>query len=137
MPFNFKRAILFGLLWWLIAFITISILMFLPWFRDVELRWNIAWFVLETPLTLLWAKAYFKTDAPHIIKGVKLAVTALVVSVILDAIISVSLFIHSYQEFFGNWVMYIGYLIFFVLTIYAGGEFDATYTKEEDNVTSN
>jgi len=127
-----KRAIPFAGLYWLIAFVVISILMFFPWIKGNELRVQAVWWVLQIPITLMWAKAYFKADPPTIKKGVALAVTTLLIGAALDAAITVPFFVHSYAEFFGDAKLYVGYAIFTVLVVYAGWEYDKTYTSSEN-----
>jgi len=102
----------------------------LPWFKDSEFRVDIAWYILEIPIVLIWAKMYFKADPPTTKKGLMLGLVALVAGTILDMIITVPLFVKSYAMYFGDWMLYIGYVELLVLTTYAGYEFDGTYTKE-------
>lgn len=129
---NIKRALGFAVLLWIIIFGVISVLMFAPWFRDSEMRVNIFWYVLAVPIVLLWAKAYFKMDEPTAKKGLFLGLIALVVGTILDAVITVPFFVKDYALFFGDWTMYIGYVEVLFLTIFAGAEFDATYSKPKN-----
>ncbi|MBU2542635.1 hypothetical protein KJ785_03685 [Patescibacteria group bacterium] len=126
---NIKRAIIFGIGVWIAAFVIISILMFTPWFKDSQTRAQVTWWILEIPAVLLLAKWYFKMDPPTIKKGFLLGVIGLVVGIILDSVITVPLFVKSYTVFFGNWLMYVGFVWGIVLTTYAGYEFDATYSK--------
>lgn len=127
-----KRALGFGLILWIAAFMIISIFMFLPWFKESQMRVQIAWWVLEIPVVLLAAKWYFKVDPPTIKKGFLLGVIGLVSGAVLDMIITVPLFAKtSYAEFFGDWKMWVGYAIVLLLTIFAGFEFDKTFTKRE------
>ena len=49
---------------------------------------------------------------------------------ILDIIITVPLFVKSYGDFYGNWMMWVGFALFIVLTVFAGFEFDSTYTHK-------
>ncbi|HAT03913.1 MAG TPA: hypothetical protein DCS29_04035 [Candidatus Magasanikbacteria bacterium] len=127
---NLKRAFGYGAMLWVIIFVVISILIFLPWFKDSEFRVDIAWYILEIPIVLIWAKMYFKADPPTTKKGLMLGLVALVAGTILDMIITVPLFVKSYAMYFGDWMLYIGYVELLVLTTYAGYEFDGTYTKE-------
>lgn len=131
---NIKRAIGFGIMFWVLAFVVISILMFSPWFKDGEMRQNITWWILEIPITLLLAKWYFKKVTPTAKNGLVLGVLGLITGSILDAAITVPLFVKSYSLFFGNWLMYVGYGIVLLLCIYAGYEFDATFTKPTESV---
>lgn len=126
---NIKRAIGFGIMFWILAFVVISIAMFSPWFKESQFRTMAAWWVLEIPATLLLAKWYFKTVSPTIKNGFWLGIIGLTVGIILDCIITVPLFVKSYSVFFSNWLMYVGYAEIILLCLLAGYEFDATYTE--------
>lgn len=128
---NLKRAVGFGVLMWIFVFVLWSIILFIPLFRDSKMLQFLVYWVLLIPVVLSTAKWYFKSDPPTIKKGIVIGIVALVVGAILDAIITVPLFIGSYSEFFLNKLMYIGYLELVILTAYAGFEFDATFSKPE------
>jgi hypothetical protein len=131
---NYKRAFGFGVILWVIIFVVVSILMFTPWVKDSQLRFQVVGWVLEIPIVLLMAKWYFKKDAPTIKKGFLLGLVGIVVGNILDIFITIPLFIGSYAVVYGNWKMYIGYAILLILAIFAGWEFDGTYSsREEEN----
>ena len=130
---NLKRVFEYSVLLWIIIFAIISIVMFLPWFKDSQLRVQIAWWVLEIPVVLIWAKMYFKVGTLTWKKGLHLGLVALVVGTILDMIITVPLFVRSYTTYFGSWTLYVGYLELLVLTTLAGGEFDATFSKPAED----
>ena len=127
---NYKRALGFGALLWIFVFVAISILMFIPGLKDNQLRIQIAWWILEIPIVLFMAKWYFKADTPTAKKGFLLGVVGLVVGNILDMVITVPLFVGSYVEFYGSWMLYVGFVLLPALTTFAGWEFDGTYTKE-------
>ncbi|HAZ28906.1 MAG TPA: hypothetical protein DCY48_03995 [Candidatus Magasanikbacteria bacterium] len=131
MTINLKRAIGFGILLWVFIFVVISILMFLPGLKDNETRIYFGWWLAEIPVVFLTAKWYFKQDPPSIQKGIMLGIVAIIVGSLLDSLITVPLFVHSYAEFFGDWRLYVGLLEMLVLTTAAGFEYDRTYTKRE------
>lgn len=135
--FNPKRAVGFGVMLWILIFVLISILMFTPWFKDSEMRIQIAWWVLEIPMVLLLAKWYFRVVEPTIKKGFLLGLTALVVGNILDLIITIPLFVSQqseqpYLEYYADWKMWFGFVLLLALTTFAGFEFDGTFTKKEE-----
>ena len=130
---NYKRALGFGILLWVFVFVIISILIFMPFFKDSSMRVNIAWWVIQIPLVLLMAKWYFKQKQPSLKEGFYLGLIALVIGAILDAVITVPLFIKSYSGFFGNWEMYVGYAELLLLTTLAGWEFDGPVAKIDKN----
>ena len=127
---NFKRALGMGALIWVFAFMVISIVMFLPWFKEGNLRVMIAWWVAEIPVVLLLAKWYFKQRRPNFKEGFLVGLVAISVGVVLDSIFTVPLFVQAnYAEFYGNWTLYIGYAEFLVLSTLAGWEFDGPVAK--------
>lgn len=126
---NIKRAVLFGTMVWVAALVVISILMFTPWFADSQTRIQVIWWIVEIPVVLLLAKWYFKTVEPTIKNGAKLGLVGLLIGVVLDVLITVPIFVKSYTEFYSNELMYVGFVIGWLVCIYAGYEFDATYTK--------
>jgi hypothetical protein len=129
---NIKRSIGFGVLLWISAFVIISILMFSPWFSDSETRIHVGWWILEIPLVLLLAKWYFKADPPTLKKGFLLGLIGLLVANLLDLAITVPFVVKSsYNEFYGNWTLWVGFALVLLLTSFAGFEYDATYSKQE------
>ena len=91
----------------------------------------VIYWILLVPVTLLSAKWYFKEDSPTLKKGLLLGLIGLAVGIVLDLIITVPLFIKSYSEFYSQWELYVGFAIFLLVCMYAGFEFDATYTKDK------
>ncbi|MFZ2189621.1 MAG: hypothetical protein WA057_00330 [Candidatus Magasanikiibacteriota bacterium] len=129
---NFKRMIGFGIMFWIIAFVVLSIIMFLPWLVEKSLLVNIIWWILEIPIVLFWAKAYFKADAPTVKKGFLLGIFALVIGTILDMIFTIPLFVKSYVVYYSTWTLYVGYAWLILLATYAGYEFDGTYCRPSE-----
>ncbi|MBI5222403.1 MAG: hypothetical protein HY980_02815 [Candidatus Magasanikbacteria bacterium] len=124
------RAVIFGATLWIAAFVVISIVMFTPWFKENMLRVMVVWWILEIPVVFLLAKWYFKADPPTIKKGLLLGLIGLVVSMALDAVITVPLFVKSYAAFYGDWKVWFGLIEVLILCVLAGGEFDKTFTKQ-------
>jgi len=96
-----------------------------PLFDGIRAMWWIEW-IMTGFVTLLVAKWYFKQDEPTLVKGIKLG--------ILPAILLAALPMW-YSDLWGvglpYWKVYVTPIIVFVLTAYAGFEFDQTYTKRE------
>ncbi|MBI2436153.1 MAG: hypothetical protein HYV41_00175 [Candidatus Magasanikbacteria bacterium] len=139
---NIKRALGFSLLFWVIIFVIVSILMFLPWIKESETRISVAWWILEIPVVLLLAKWYFKTNHPDAKEGFLLGLLALIVGTILDLIITIPLFISQqsqepYLDYYSDWKMWVGFALLLALTTFAGYEFDATYTKSDETNSHN
>lgn len=128
---NIKRLLGFGVMLWILIFIVWSILIFLPFLEGKDAAQYIIYWVLLIPIVLLLAKWYFKEDPPTWRKGLVLGVAGIVVGTVLDLIITVPLFIKSYSQFYGNWMLWLGFLITIILCILAGAEFDKTFTKPE------
>jgi hypothetical protein len=128
---NIKRAIGFGVLLWIFIFVMWSIIIFLPYLKDHVNLQHIVWYVVEIPLVLLLAKWYFKQRKPNIKEGFLLGVVALLVGVVLDVAITVPLFVKSYSQFYGSWMLYVGFVELLVLTTLAGWEFDGPVARTE------
>ena len=130
---NIKRGILFGVIFWVLIFIIISILMFLPWVKDSSVRINMIWYVLEIPVILLLAKWYFKQKKPSLKEWFLIGITALIIGTVLDMIITVPIFLKgNYAQFYGDWMLYIGYVEVVVIATISGWEFDGPVAKTEN-----
>jgi hypothetical protein len=137
---NIKRAVGFGAMLWIAAFVSISILMFAPWFKESASRYQIAWILLEIPVVLLLAKWYFKMNIPTVKKGFLLGVIGLITSSVLDLIITIPLFLAPNTDtpigdFFFDWKMLVGFGLVLVLTTYAGYEFDGPIGAVKETVS--
>lgn len=129
-----KRAIVTGIILWLLIFVVLSILMFTPFLKDrVMVRYTIFWLLL-VPMTLLSAKWYFKMDPPNLKKGLCLGLIILAISIVFDLAVTVPVFVKSYAKFFSDWKLYFGLSEILLLCMYAGWEFDDTYTKLETSI---
>ena len=127
---KYARMLGFGAMLWIAAFVVISIVMFTPWFKESQLRIMSAWWIVEIPVVLLLSKWYFKADPPTVKKGFLLGIVGLAVSMALDAIITVPLFVKSYAVFYGSWQLWVGLVEILALCVLAGWEFDKTFTKQ-------
>ena len=127
---KYARMLGFGAMLWIAAFVVISIVMFTPWFKESQLRIMAAWWIVEIPVVLLLSKWYFKADPPTVKKGFLLGIVGLAVSMALDAIITVPLFVKSYAVFYGSWQLWVGLVEILALCVLAGWEFDKTFTKQ-------
>ncbi len=129
---NYKRALMTGVMLWVIIFVVVSILMFMPGLQNKVLSQHIIFWILLIPITLLLAKWHFRMDPPNIKKGLLLGVIMLVAATVLDSIITVPFFVKSYAVFFANPLLYMGYGEILILSVFAGFEFDKTFTKPEE-----
>ncbi|MFH1286644.1 MAG: hypothetical protein ABII02_02745 [Candidatus Magasanikbacteria bacterium] len=128
---NIKRAIGFGVMLWVLIFIEVSAVMFIPSLENKIMTQHIIHWIILIPMVLLLAKWYFKVDPPTLKKGVFLGLIGLVIAIILDLIITVPFFVKDYG-FFGDWKLWVGMVEAILLTAFAGFEFDETYTAKVD-----
>lgn len=128
---NIKRAVGFGAMLWILIFVLLSILLFLPFLEGRTLAVHVIFWIFLIPIVLLLAKWYFKADPPTMKKGFFLGIIGVIVGIILDLIITVPLFIKSYDVFFTDWMLWFSLVEVVVLTTFAGFEFDKTFTKME------
>lgn len=130
---NIKRAIGYGVMSWVLIFVAFSVLMFSPWFRDGRTRIFVAHWILLIPIVWLLAKWYFKATPPTWKKGLYLGLIGLATGTVLDLVITVPLFVKSYAVYYGDWRLWTGFAWSVALCVFAGWEFDATYSKKEEN----
>jgi hypothetical protein len=135
---NIKRAIGFSILLWVFTFVIWSIIIFIPALVDKMMLQYFIYWVLLVPVVLFLAKWYYKQDPPSVKKALQLGTFALVVMFVLDAIITIPLFIAPQQEvgywaglefFYVQWQMWVSFVWFMALMLFAGWEFDRTFTK--------
>lgn len=106
---NWGRTILYGAFIWVLIFFEVSILMF--GFELQGLNYYAAHYVLLAIIIALIGSMYFnkRGTKKSAKEGLKAGLVFLAVELVLDAIITVPLFIHSYL-FFLDPMMFIGYL---------------------------
>jgi len=126
-----KRALTFGVLFWVFVFVLWSIIMFMPFLKGHATTQYIVWWVVEIPLVLLLAKWYFKQRKPNLKEGFMLGIIALLVATVLDMAITVPLFVKSFGKFYGDWRLYVGLVEMLFLTTLAGWEFDGPVARTE------
>lgn len=119
-----KRAILLGIVIWIIAVLFYSISYYVPILEDADTQANIVLFVTVIPLVWLGCYFYYKKDNKT--HGFKVGQTMLLTSVALDALITVPLFLipngGSHYSFFtslGFWIIAFEFLIVAILYWYA------------------
>jgi len=117
---KYIRAVLFGAVAWALVFVEWSILAFTPGVKDIgNWQWVIHFLVLIAIISFV-VSIYGK--GKYVMNGLLLGAIMLVTGIVLDAIISMPLFIApqgtSYSEFFLNPWMLVGYVEFLALTWY-------------------
>ncbi len=101
------RAIKFGALLWGFIFVEWSIIMFAPVLKDLGQWQFVLHYLVLIPLVMICAKWYYqKKDKTN---GFLLGVVFLLTGIVLDAIITVPLFIGGDYSFFTSWLMLVGY----------------------------
>jgi len=111
------RAILTGILLWVLIFFEVSILMF-----GLKLQgylYYIIHFILLILLVAIASILYFKKVKGSLTEGLVLGVIYIIIGVILDAIITVPLFIKDYS-FFIQWNLLVGLLETIAITTIIG-----------------
>lgn len=101
-----KRAILTGALLWVLIFFEVSILMF--GFKLQGAVYYFAHYLLAAILTTICAMIYFNKNKASAKTGFILGIIYLVTGIILDATITIPLFVKSYN-FFANPLLWLGY----------------------------
>ncbi len=130
---NYKKATIGAILLWVLIFVTWSIVIFLPPFKDGN---NMMWqYIIHYVLLILWiwivAKIYFGKVVASSKEGLIYGIYVLIVGIILDAIITVPLFpVGTHAEFFGQWEMWIGYIELIILMTIFGAILTQEGTKE-------
>lgn len=128
-----KRAIQFAVIYWVIIFVVVSVLLFVPRLSADELWLHLVFWLLLVPITLGLARWYFREVDPTPMNGVKLWSVAMIIGFFLDNIITVPLFISqqyegnpilAFQAYYANIYLYTGFIWSLLLLMYAGYEFD-------------
>lgn len=119
-----KRAILLGIIIWIIAILFYSISHFIPVLENADIQANIVLSAVVIPLVWIACFYYYKKDNKS--KGYKVGLTMLLTAVVLDAIITVPLFVipngGNYYSFFssiGFWIIAFEFLLVAVLYWYS------------------
>ncbi|SNR83947.1 DUF5367 domain-containing protein [Lutibacter flavus] len=119
-----KRAILIGIIIWIIAVFFYSSSYYVPILKDAYTQANIVLFIVVIPLVWIGCYYYYKKD--NRTHGMKVGQTMLLTSVTLDALITVPLFEipngGSYYQFFTAaefWIIAFEFLAVAVLYWYA------------------
>jgi hypothetical protein len=114
-----KKASLFGLLWWFLVATEVSVVnfglglgtqtehgfVFLPAGVAVHL---LLLAVIGAGMALL----YFRKQTPSVREVATAALTIALVGLLLDAALTVPMFVKSYPAYFTKWTLWVGELIF-------------------------
>ena len=112
------RAILIGALLWVLIFVEWSILIFAPVLKDLGNWQFLIHYIVLIPIVIFGASYYYKSKDK--VNGFLLGTVMLVTGLVLDAIITVPLFVGpqgvTYSEFFFSLLMLIGYAEFLLIS---------------------
>lgn len=119
-----KRAIVLGIVIWSIGILLYSLSYYVPILENQETQANLVLFVAVMPLVWLGSRLYYKKDNQT--HGYLVGQTLLLTAVVLDALITVPLFVipkgGSHNSFFtglGFWIIAIEFLVVATLYWYA------------------
>lgn len=112
---NLQLATLWGILLWMLIFAFVSIFMFtLP-----SLNTNLLLLLINPVLILLCGFMYFREVEGSVREGLILGLFWIMISIVLDAAITVPLFVKSYQFFF-QWPLWVGNAEVLIFAVIAG-----------------
>mgnify|MGYP001618793504 CR=1 FL=1 len=106
---NWKSATGYGVLLWLLIFVEVSVLMFIPALKDKELTQNILHMIILPVLVLFCAWMYFKNVKVSAKEGFLLGVYFLIIGTILDMLITIPLFVKTFDFYKDIW-LWLGFL---------------------------
>ena len=136
---EYKRLVLFGVYLWAAIFIIFALFLFNPLTGDSVVAQHIGLWALLIPTVLLLSKWYFRKTDATIMNGLLLGLTGIAIGIILDFCITIPLFLSQDSGYvagvtalYGNWMLYVGFAEVLFLTMFAGWEFDTTFTLPKD-----
>jgi len=115
---KFGNATTVGILLWIMIFVEISILMFIPGLNSI--MQIILCFLILPFLVLICCTMYFKMNKGGWKEGFLLGVWFLIIGEILDALITIPLFVKSYAAFYMQWNLWVGFIEMIVFTTIFG-----------------
>ncbi len=112
------RAILSGIIIWVLIFVEWSVIIFTPVLKDLGDWQYLIHYLVVIPIIIIGASYYYK--GKNKVNGFLLGLVMLVAGVILDAIITVPLFTSpkgvDHMKFFFNPLMLIGFAELIIVT---------------------
>lgn len=115
---KFKQPVLFGILFWLIIFVEVSIIGFSPDLSamgpfgfEFNQTGQVIHFIAIVLIAAILARLYYKKENPPLIEALQVALIILATGIILDVVITVPLFIKNYAVFFGDVNLWIGFVL--------------------------
>jgi len=135
---NLKQILIKGVIYWLIMFVTVSILMFIPFLdKRTLIQAGLSWIVAGI-FALVLAKNYFKTVKPNFVNGLIFGLGLIIVGSILDAVTTVPLFLQGdYFGFFSDWTLWVGFLVAVAASVFIAVYLNCSQKKDQDSITTN
>ena len=112
---NWKLILLYGLLFWVIIFVVASVAMFSPGLKDLPTAQEIIIWATDIILAVIFSRLYFNKVKASLGNGLLFGLGMLIVGTILDAAITVPLFVKDYAMMFGKWSLWVGYALVIVI----------------------
>ena len=104
------KAILYGAILWVLIFFEVSILMF-GFGLEEGASYYISHYILAVILVAIVTTLYFRKEKADFKKGIKVGLIFAITGILLDAIITVPLFVKDYSLMFGDTGLWIGILL--------------------------
>lgn len=114
-----SRAILSGIIIWVLIFVSFTVMSFIPVIKDSELQQNLILYIILLPIVIIGAKFYYKkgSKANGLLLGLLISITGL----LLDAIITIPVVIiphgGDYMSFYLDPLLW-GIIAEFILITY-------------------
>jgi hypothetical protein len=106
---SWKNATIWGILLWIMIFVEVSILMFLPLLQGKEGWQSVIHLVILPFLVLFCIYMYSKGGYTNVHEGFLLGVYFLIIGTVLDLAITIPLFVKSFT-FYTQWELWLGFL---------------------------
>ncbi|MBU0457790.1 MAG: hypothetical protein ABH824_07745 [Nanoarchaeota archaeon] len=117
---DWKSATGWGILLWLLIFVEMSILMFIPRLKDMLITQKILHFLILPLLVIFCVSKYFKKVKANTKEGFLIGVYFLIVGTILDLAITIPLFVKSFSSFYLEWSLWTGFLELIIFSTATG-----------------
>ncbi len=114
------RAIVSGIIIWVLIFVVFTVMSFVPIVKDSELQQNMLLWIILIPITLLGVKFYYKKGFKT--NGLLIGVIIVVTSLILDALITLPYIIipnnGNYYDFYTSSFLLITIIEIIIITFF-------------------
>lgn len=114
-----QKAILFGIIAWVLIFFEVSILMFGLKLESQSLNYYLTHLPLLAIIVIICSLLYFKKAKVDTWEGLKLGITFVIVGIVLDSIITIPLFVKDYSFLYRIDII-IGYITGLIITTIIG-----------------